>query len=197
MGTWIERLLKRGADPNIVNNAGSFLLTHNENHTLAVKQALPAMLKHGGNLTVPGKNDWPLLFDALEMLPADDSVLKSLVESTFQQLETAYASPITRNSGPWLPYWHHAAKAESWEAARDLVLRSRDLVPAKIEGKLVRSTLGAMAGRHIQRLRSMSGDEEDLKDKRRRCLAVVLRDCREQGIASEKTHLDYLLELCI
>lgn len=199
MDTWIEILLKRGADPNVVNDAGQsplfLLFSHKENSTLTVEKAIPAMLKYGGNLTVPGENDWPILFDAVARIHSSNA-LKPLLQSTIQKLESMNF-PIIEDSSPWLHHWHHGVKAESWEAARDFVLRGKDLVPANIEEKIRLSALTALAERHIKRLKSLFGEDEDAKAKRRNCLAIILRDCREQGIETKKAHLDYLLELCI
>lgn len=197
--TWIELLLKRGANPNLFNNMGqspfALLFNHEGNYRSVIEKVIPAMLKYGGNLTLLDENDRPILFDAVAKIDSSNA-LKPLVQSTIQKLETMNV-PIIEDSSPWLHHWHHGVKAESWEAARDFVLRSKDLVPANIEEKIRLNALTALAENHIKRLKSLFGEDEDAKAKRRKCLAVILRDCREEGIETEKAHIDYLLELCI
>lgn len=76
------------------------------------------------------------------------------------------------------------------------MLGSKHLVPSRIEETIRRRTLQVLAQKHVEQVRTMFEEDVEVKDKRRKYLAVILRDCPEQGVKTEKAHMDYLLELC-
>jgi hypothetical protein len=195
---WMELLLKPGADPNYHNNSGHsplfVLFSHEGNYTWIVPQIFPMLLKYGGNPTLLSGNGQCPLFEAAIQKQSIGS-LKALAHAATKQYENRDL-PLVTDGSSWVHRWEMTIQAKDWKDARDYFLNSKDLVPADIEETIRRSTLETLADKHVEMPRSMFEGNTGMKEKRRKYLVNILRDCREQGIETEKDHLDYLLELC-
>jgi len=194
---WMELLLKRGADPNLRNDSGQspffLLFSHKENKLSIVQRAIPVLLAHGANPTLADESGHPVLFKAANMLPLEG--LKPLAQAAIKQ-HKARDLPVVTDSNLWSYQLEQAVQTQDWEEARDFILNSQSFIPSDIEEKITRSILAALAEKHVVLVRSMFKEDLLVKEKRRKYLATILRDCREQGIEIDMAHLDCLLEFC-
>ncbi|KAH7085249.1 ankyrin repeat-containing domain protein [Paraphoma chrysanthemicola] len=198
----METLLNKGENPNQQNVDGEtpllLLFTKaSKESTKSVLQCLRTLLAHGADPMIMDSNGNTALFAAAKILKSDElnSVLAAVAELQISA-DSVHPSGSTGPSRFVWKDWEQAIREDNWANAKTHVLAPSDDIPPGIAQNLRDAAVRFLAGRHINRAKTMFQTDADANEKRRTLVATILRDCQLQNFELEATWVTYLLTLC-
>ncbi|KAJ6438241.1 FAD/NAD(P)-binding domain-containing protein [Purpureocillium lavendulum] len=199
-------LLERGIDPNKgCRKSGRqpiLKVLVNDSDTISKSERdkrAGILLRYGADTFLRDRYGNCALF-AIARIQSHDFVMRSLkadMKLTRGELDGDQERSNGKRGRLYWVEWEQAKKESTWDGAKILAMKDQEsALERDVKNVIQRAAVAALAEKFLDDCRRMFIGDDDEMAKRRRFMAIIMRDCRLASISVDSRYHDTLVDLC-